>query len=57
MAFRIGTVTCQCANVMGMPTDSGVCDCGEKKSFWGDMSLTRLELWAKEHSATHEQER
>jgi hypothetical protein len=55
MSFMIGTVKCQCANVMGMPTDSGECEeCGEKKSFWGDRTLSRLEIWASEHSKQHE---
>lgn len=54
MAFTIGTVRCQCAAVMCMPTDSGVCEvCGVKKSFFGHRTFSRLEAWAKEHSETH----
>lgn len=55
MAFKIGTVECQCRNVMGMPTDTGQCEiCDEKKSFFGEKSYSLLEAWAKEHSKKHE---
>lgn len=56
MAFTIGTVRCQCSNTMGMPSDSGECvieGCNAKKTFWGDKSFSRLEEWAREHSAFH----
>lgn len=57
MSFMIGTVKCQCTNVMGMPTDTGKCqveECGATKSFYGEKTFTRLEIWANEHSKTHE---
>lgn len=59
MGFYIGTVRCQCANVMGMPTDTGECEyahCGEKKSFYGEKSYTRLQEWAEAHSQQHDEE-
>lgn len=54
MAFKIGTVNCQCRNVMGMPSDTGECtECPEKKTFNGEKSFSRLEEWAKEHNKIH----
>lgn len=55
MAFMIGTVKCQCWNVMGMPTDVGKCTvCEEKQTFFGNNTYSRLEEWAKEHSKKHD---
>lgn len=53
MAFMVGTVKCQCYNIMGMPTDTGKCtveNCDTTKSFWGEKSYSRLVEWAKNHT-------
>jgi hypothetical protein len=56
VSFTIGTVECRCTNVMGMPTDSGKCTkCEESKTFFGEKSLTRLQIWAEAHSTIHQQ--
>lgn len=56
MAFMVGAVKCQCYNIMGMPSATGICtieDCQEKKTFFGEYTYTRLKEWAEEHSKLH----
>lgn len=53
MSFMVGTVRCQCATVMGMPTDTGICTvegCDATKTFWGDNTYSELTDWAKNHT-------
>ena len=57
MSFKVGTVECQCYNIMGMPSDTGKCTvegCDEKKTFFGEKTYSRLVEWSEEHSKTHE---